>query len=323
MQLGGNSQCQLIRLNSDFYSDFKVKTVCDKMALIPPVTRLTSSIIRILGCNPSPMTLQGTNTYLLGNGKKRILIDTGDENVPQYIEHLNGVLRQEQASIGTIILTHWHHDHVGGVKDIVGSKLVDKDCQVYKYKRSDDTNPCPEIPSHIKVHELADSQEFAVDGASVRVVHTPGHTTDHVVLTTNDGTLFSGDCILGEGTAVFEDLFNYMKSLHKILDLQPQRIYPGHGNVIDEPVGKIEYYIQHRNQREQQIFEFFTERPNERWQAMDVVRVVYKETPENLWPAAAYNVGHHLSKLQKEGKLVLLDQEEQYFAYQPGKTSSL
>lgn len=57
---------------------------------------------------------------------RRILIDTGDENVPQYIEHLNGVLRQEQASIGTIILTHWHHDHVGGVKDIVGSTLADK-----------------------------------------------------------------------------------------------------------------------------------------------------------------------------------------------------
>lgn len=57
---------------------------------------------------------------------RRILIDTGDENVPQYIEHLNGVLKQEQATIGTIILTHWHHDHVGGVKDIVGSTLAEK-----------------------------------------------------------------------------------------------------------------------------------------------------------------------------------------------------
>ncbi|KAH8396096.1 hypothetical protein KR222_003318 [Zaprionus bogoriensis] len=292
------------------------------MAQIPPVTRLTSSIIRILGCNPSPMTLQGTNTYLLGSGKKRILIDTGDENVPQYIEQLNGVLRQEQATIGTIILTHWHHDHVGGVKDIVGTTLADKDCQVYKFRRSDvATDLCPEIPAHIQLQPLTDSQEFAVDGAKVRIVHTPGHTTDHVVLHSEDGTLFSGDCILGEGTAVFEDLFDYMRSLDKILKLQPQRIYPGHGNIIEEPLGKIEYYIQHRNQREQQILQYFVERPCQPWQAMDVVRVVYKETPEQLWPAAAYNVEHHLSKLHKEGKLQLVKASDgdadKVYIYQP------
>ncbi|KAH8369026.1 hypothetical protein KR200_004088 [Drosophila serrata] len=291
------------------------------MALIPAVTRLTSSVIRILGCNPSPMTLQGTNTYLLGSGKRRILIDTGDEDVPQYIEHLNDVLKQEQASIDTILLTHWHHDHVGGVKSILGTKLADKDCRVFKYRRTDAQDVCPEIPAHIKLHPLAHNQEFKTEGANVRVVHTPGHTTDHVVLAMNEGTLFSGDCILGEGTAVFEDLFEYMKSLERILDIKPLRIFPGHGNVIEEPIGKIEYYINHRNQREAQILDFFVQRPHERWQAMDVVRVVYKETPENLWPAAAYNVNHHLSKLQKEGKLRLdktdnKDEDEKFYVYQ-------
>ncbi|SPP86428.1 beta-lactamase-like protein 2 homolog [Drosophila guanche] len=288
------------------------------MALIPPVTRLTSSIIRILGCNPSVMTLQGTNTYLLGNGKKRILIDTGDEDVPQYIEHLNDVLRKEQASIATIILTHWHHDHVGGVKDIVGSSLADNDCQVFKFRRTDASDACPEIPTHIQLQPLSNNQEFSVEGANMRVVHTPGHTTDHITIAMDEGTLFSGDCILGEGTAVFEDLYEYMKSLDTILKIQPLRIFPGHGNVIDEPVPKIEYYINHRNNREQQIFQFFTQRPNERWQSMDVVREVYKETPEELWPAAAYNVSHHLQKLQKESKLVLKElDEEQFYVYNP------
>ncbi|EDW33359.1 GL22417 [Drosophila persimilis] len=288
------------------------------MALIPPVTRLTSSIIRILGCNPSLMTLQGTNTYLLGNGKKRILIDTGDEDVPQYIEHLNDVLRREQACIATIILTHWHHDHVGGVKDIVGSRLADNDCQVFKFSRTDASDVCPEIPAHIKLQPMSNNQEFSVEGANMRVVHTPGHTTDHIVLAMDEGTLFSGDCILGEGTAVFEDLYEYMKTLDTILKIEPQRIFPGHGNIIEEPLPKIEYYINHRNNREQQILHFFTQRPHKRWQSMDVVRVVYSQTPQKLWPAAAYNVSHHLKKLQKEGKLLLnkLD-EETFYVYNP------
>ncbi|XP_037816041.1 beta-lactamase-like protein 2 homolog isoform X1 [Lucilia sericata] len=277
------------------------------MSIIPPVTRLSSSIIRILGCNPGHMTLQGTNTYLIGTGPKRILIDTGDPDVPEYIKHLSGVLKEEKASISTIILTHWHHDHVGGVKDVlkIGADKVNihKDCQVFKYLRTDAPDVCPEIPDYIKVEKLQDQQEFEVEGGKVKIVHTPGHTTDHVVLTTPEGTLFSGDCILGEGTAVFEDLYDYMKSLDKILQLKPSLIYPGHGNIIEDPLDKIKYYIKHRNQREEQILDFFVQRPQKKFHAMDVVKVVYKETPEKLWPAAAYNVSHHLTKLQKEGKL--------------------
>lgn len=81
---------------------------------------------------------------------------------------------------------------------------------------------------------LTDGQEIKVQGATVKIHHTPGHTTDHVVLTLiEENILFSGDCILGEGTAVFEDLYTYMKSLNRILELKPNVIYPGHGNIIE------------------------------------------------------------------------------------------
>lgn len=89
----------------------------------------------------------------------------------------------------------------------------------------------------VDVKSLADGQEIAVDGAKVKVVHTPGHTTDHCILCLNETeAVFSGDCILGEGTAVFEDLYDYMKSLEHILAIKPAIIYPGHGNIIEVSV---------------------------------------------------------------------------------------
>ncbi|XP_075154681.1 beta-lactamase-like protein 2 homolog isoform X2 [Haematobia irritans] len=292
------------------------------MALIPPVTRLSSSIIRILGCNPGPMTLQGTNTYLVGTGKSRILIDTGDPDVPEYITNLRGVLKEEKAYIGTILLTHWHHDHVGGVKDVLRT-CANKDCQVYKFPRNDAEDLCPEIPQDIKVAKLEDQQVFEVEGETLKIHHTPGHTTDHVVLTSSEGVLFSGDCILGEGTAVFEDLYDYMRSLNKILNIEPCVIYPGHGNIVENPSEKVQYYINHRNQREQQILKCFAERNKEKLQAMDVVKIVYKETPQELWPAAAYNVNHHLTKLHKEGKLLKFDSSDSdYHSYMFSQQSS-
>ena len=267
---------------------------------LPSLARMSSRVVRILGLNPGPFTLQGTNTYLVGQGRQRILIDTGDgkEGYPALLQK-----SLEDCEIKHIILTHWHHDHVGGLADVC---KMQPNAKIWKY-------PCPEhdttfngIGSSAKtpfdIRTLKDGDTFqADDSTSLRVVFTPGHTADHVALfMAEEEAVFSGDCILGEGSAVFEDLFDYMKSLQRLIDLKPGFIYPGHGPGVQSAMSKIVEYVEHRNQREEQILACIRSAPQP-WTSMDIVKVVYATTPEMYHAAAASNVTHHLKKLLKQG----------------------
>ena len=160
----------------------------------------------------------------------------------------------------------------------------------------------------MQLKSLEDGQILKLDGATCKVIHTPGHTSDHVILhLQEENAVFSADCILGEGTAVFESLFHYMKSLEKILELAPSVIYPGHGPVVQDPIPKIQFYIKHRMEREQQILNCLQSTEGTGLSSMDIVKSVYKQTPENLWKAAQVNVVHHLEKLKMEKKVAQED----------------
>ncbi|XP_023716104.1 beta-lactamase-like protein 2 homolog isoform X2 [Cryptotermes secundus] len=240
-------------------------------ANIPPVSRLSSRLIRVLCSNPGPMTLQGTNTYIIGTGKRRILLDAGEQDDIQYLKILEDILKEENIDFEHVIVTHWHHDHIGGVHNVVNR--FNNGCKVWKFNRLDP--PDLPLPDNIPLNYLKDGEEIGTEGATLRVIHTPGHTKDHIVLKLlEDNSLFSGDCILGEGTAVFEDLHDYMNSLRRILELKPTCIYPGHGPVVENPLPKIEYYINHRNKREEEILRVLKEKGT-KMSEMDLVKIIY------------------------------------------------
>lgn len=281
-------------------------------SVLPRVSAVSKRVVRILGCNPGPMTLQGTNTYLIGTGKKRVLLDTGNPGVGEYIELLKSFLKENQCILQNIIVSHWHYDHVGGIPDIV--REIKPGCDILKLPRTCDDEVTPE-GQNIKFSYLNDGDVIATEGATLKVLATPGHTDDHLVLLLEEeNSLFSGDCILGEGTAVFEDLFTYMKSLNRILSLKPSVIYPGHGPVISDPVSKVKEYIHHRQLREDQILATLQSHP-EGLTPEELVKLIYVDTPEHLHVAAANNVRHHLSKLMKEniiGKMMAGNETEKY-----------
>ncbi|CAB3376381.1 Hypothetical predicted protein [Cloeon dipterum] len=272
-------------------------------AVLPAITNLSARVIRILGCNPGPMTLQGTNSYLIGTGKCRILLDTSDEGKTDYMDALSNLLKKLDVRLEAILLTHWHHDHVGCIGAIDKDKSLHSHngCTFHKMPRKD-ADETKEKHYPVQIKPVIDGQKFYTEGATIRAVFTPGHTTDHTAFVLEEeNALFSGDCVLGEGTTVLETLSDYMRSLYLMKGLKADILYPGHGPHNLDAGSVIGQYIAHREKREKQVLECLQQ--NGEMTIEEIVRSVYKGLPEHLILAASQNVHQHLEKLMEEGRV--------------------
>lgn len=145
-----------------------------------------------------------------------------------------------------------------------------------------------------------------VEGATLHWLHAPGHTQDHTCwYLEEENALFAGDCILGAGTVVFEQLKQYVDSLMAMLSFWKSRsvfsgvIYPGHGPVVEDGFAKIQEYLDHRQARENQILQTLGDarRP---LTIPEIVQVVYDGYSDELKQVAEISVLHHLDKLELE-----------------------
>jgi ribonuclease/clavin/mitogillin len=153
---------------------------------------------------------------------------------------------------------------------------------------------------------IHDGQVFKVEGATLTAVHCPGHTTDHMAFVLEEeDAMFTGDNVLGHGTAVFEDLATYLSSLELMGAKFNGRAYPGHGDVIENGKAKIKEYIAHRKQREGQVLDVLGQAKEEegKMSSMEIVKVIYADYPENLHRPAEMGVVQVLRKLVKDGRV--------------------
>ena len=229
-----------------------------------------ADVQRLVAPNPGPMTLEGTNTYVVGRDPA-VVIDPGPED-SGHIEAIRAVAKG-RGGIRTVLLTHSHSDHSGGV-EALGVE--------------------PETG-------FADGDEVA----GLRAIATPGHAADHFCFLL-DRACFTGDLILGEGSTIVGpremggSLSDYMRSLEKLRELDLTTIYPGHGPEVTDPAGKIAEYIEHRMMRERRLVTALE--GGERSKAA-LLAEVWDDVPEQLRGAAAIAMQAHLEKLADESRL--------------------
>ncbi len=257
-------------------------------------TELSPLITVVLAPNPGLMTGAGTNTYIVGRGDVAI-IDPGIPD-PVFIERV----AREAGNRGRakmILLTHMHIDHIGGVAPLAEQMRI----PVAAFGSGGGGTDAQFV-----TQALSDGEEIDLGPASLRAVHTPGHASSHLCYHMGaENALFAGDLVAGFGTTVIAppdgNMRDYIASLEKLGSFEIDRIYPGHGPVVEDGPAKLREYIAHRLAREAQVVEALQTGLSA---IPAMVKRIYAEVPEVLHPMAERSVLAHLEMLEANGKVV-------------------
>jgi glyoxylase-like metal-dependent hydrolase (beta-lactamase superfamily II) len=235
----------------------------------------------LLENNPSSMTLEGTNSWVLNapGALGRVVVDPGYEDV----DHLR--LLVDAGPVELILLTHHHPDHAQGapwLAERVGAPV-----------RAFDPALCSGAGS------ITDGEVISAAGLEIEVVHTPGHTPDSVSLRIGDEML-TGDTVLGRGTTVLHDLGDYLRTLRILIEL-PGGILglPGHGPELPDLAATAREYLAHREQRLDQVRSALSEL-GDAATARQIVELVYADVDQSLWLPAEWSVQAQLDYLRSE-----------------------
>ena len=265
---------------------------------------------RILAPNPSPMTYRGTNTYLVGQGGLAI-IDPG----PLDDAHLAAILKSVGDNrVSHILVTHSHLDHsplARPLADATGAPILAFGpsnagrSSVMQSLALDglagggegvDVEFTPDVA-------LEDGETIDGDGWEMGVIHTPGHMGNHIALSLDD-SIFTGDLIMGWASSLVSppdgDLDDFLASCHTLKARRPRVLYPAHGAPIDDPRSRIDWLIDHRNRRTQEIIATLQQGPQT---ATSLAQLIYHNAPPGLLHAATRNVFAHLISLHQAGRL--------------------